>query len=56
MHAQLGAILDSKDTERPLKAQLPLLKSLEQKQGVRSKRRVLGMPPAYRNLGGGQPT
>ena len=36
----------TKDTKRPKKAQLPLLKSREQKQGVGSKSGVLRMPPA----------
>ena len=42
---QLGQILDKwyKKTE---KAQLSLLKGLEQKQSVQSKSRVLCMPPA----------
>ena len=46
MHAQLGQILDN-EIQRDQKAQLPLLKSQEQKQGVGSKSRVLGMPPAH---------
>ena len=33
LHAQLGQIVDKKDTKRP-KTQLPLLKSQEQKQGT----------------------
>ena len=33
--------------QRDQKTQLPLLKSLEQKQGVRRKSRVLRMPPAH---------
>ena len=41
-----GANYGQQDTKRP-KAQLPLLKNWEQKQGVRSKSRVLCMPPAH---------
>ena len=45
MPTQLGQILDPNDTET--KIQLPLLQSLEQKQGVRSKRRILSMSPVH---------
>ena len=41
----------TKDIKRP-KSQLPLLKSLEQKQDVGSKSWVLGMPPALNATGG----
>ena len=41
-YAQLGQILDKRDQN----TQLPLLKSLEQKQGVGTKSRVLHIPPA----------
>ena len=41
---QLGQILD-KGYKKTEKAQLPLVKSLEQKPGVQSKSRVLCMPP-----------
>ena len=41
-----GANYGQQDTKRP-KAQLPLLKNWEQKQGVRNKSRVLCMPPAH---------
>ena len=36
----------TKDTNRPKKPQQPLLKSLEQKQGVLSKSKTLSMPSA----------
>ena len=42
-HEQLGQIMDKKIQ----KAQMPLLKSREQRQGVGSKSRVLCMPPAH---------
>ena len=45
MHAHLGQILDPK-IQRP-KPHLPLDRSLERKQGVESKSRVLRMPPAH---------
>ena len=45
VHAQLGQILDQK-IQRDQKTQLPLLKGLEQKQGVGSKSRILSVPPA----------
>ena len=44
MHRQLGQILD-KRYKKTKKTQLPLLKSLEQKQGAGSKSRVLSTPP-----------
>ena len=44
VHAQLGQILDPKDTKRQ-KIQLPLLQSLELKQSVRSK--ILREPLAH---------
>ena len=44
MPMQLGQVLD-KGYKKTEKAQLPLLKSLEQKPGVQSKSRVLRMPP-----------
>jgi len=47
-HVQLGQILDKRYKET--KTQLPLLKSLEQKQGVRSKSIVLSMVPAQLHL------
>ena len=47
-YVQLGQILDKRYKET--KTQLPLLKSLEQKQGVRIKSRVLSMPPAQFHL------
>ena len=55
MYAQLGQILDPKDTKRP-KTQWPLLRNLEQKQGVGGKKsRILSMPPAHsRNRGVGR--
>ena len=40
--------------QRDQKPQLPLLKSLEQKQGVGSKSRVLRMPPAHNPKGVGE--
>ena len=46
VHVQLGQILN-KRYKKNKKAQLPLLKSQEQKQGVGSKSRVLCMPPAH---------
>ena len=46
MHAQLGQIMNNK-IQKDQKDQLPLLKSQEQKQGVRSQSRVLHMPPAH---------
>ena len=46
VHVQLGQIL-IKRYKKTKKAQLPLLKSQEQKQGVGSKSRVLCMPPAH---------
>ena len=46
MHEQLGQIMD-KIQKRPKKAQLPLLQSPGQKQGVRSKNSVLRMAPAH---------
>ena len=45
MHAQLGQILEK--IQKDQKTQLPLLKSLEQKQGVGSKNRILCTPPAH---------
>ena len=51
MHAQLGQILDPKDTKRPINP-LSLLKSLEPRQGVRSKSRVLHTPPAHNTTQG----
>ena len=47
----------TKDTKRPKKPQLPLLKSQEQKQGVGDKSRALRMPPAINTTkaGGRQP-
>jgi len=47
-HVQLGQILDKRYKET--KTQLPLLKSLEQKQGVRSKSSVLSMVAAQLHL------
>ena len=48
VHVQLEQMLDPKDTEtKKTKTQLPLLRSLEQKQGVRSKGRVLHMPSTH---------
>ena len=44
MHAPLGQIVDKRYKETK---KLPLLKSLEQKQGDGSKSRVLCMPPTY---------
>ena len=44
MHGQLGKIIDKIYRDR--KTQLPLLKSLEQKQNVGRKNRVLCMPPS----------
>ena len=55
MHAHMGQILN-KRYKKTKKAQLPLLKSQEQKQGVGSKSRVLCMPPAQHHLKGGQTT
>ena len=55
MHEQLGQILDQKKKNRDQKIHLPLLKSLEQKQGVGSKGRVLTHGPCtYHRLRGGQ--
>ena len=51
MHAQLGHILENK-IQKDQKAQLPLLKSQEQKQGIRSKSRVLCMPHAVNSTKG----
>ena len=48
---QLGQILDKRYKETK-KAQLSLLRSLEQKQGVTSKSRVLSMPPALNTTRG----
>ena len=49
VHVQLEQILDPKDTEiKKKKKQLLLLRNLEQKQGVRSKGRVLHVPPALK--------
>ena len=42
----IGANSGPKDTKRPKKTQLPLLKSQEQKTGAGSKSRVLRMAPA----------
>ena len=46
VHVQLGQILDNRYKKTP-KAQLPFLKSWEQKQRVGSKSRVLCMCPAH---------
>ena len=56
VHVQLEQMLDPKDTEtKKTKTQLPLLRSLEQKQGVRSKGRVLHKPLHSRHLRGNKP-
>ena len=56
VHVQLEQMLDPKDTEtKKTKTQLPLLRSLEQKQGVRSKGRVLLVPLHSRHLRGNKP-
>ena len=53
MHAQLGQNYGQKIKTD----QLPLLRSLEQKQGVESISRVLNMPPALNTTRGvGKPT
>lgn len=49
MHVHLGQILDPK-IQRDKKTQLPLYRRLEQKQGVKSKSRVLRMPLAHVTL------
>ena len=55
MYVPLGKIMDKKLQKRP-NTQLPLLKSLEQKHGTRSKSRVLRMPPVHNtNKGVGKP-
>ena len=46
MHVQMGKSMDSK-IQKNQKAQLPLLKSPERKQDVRSKSRTLPMPHAH---------
>ena len=46
MHAQLGQIMDKKIQKTKKNPLLPILKSLEQKQGVGSKSSVLSMPVA----------
>ena len=45
VHSWLGQILDQK-IPKDQKTQLPILKGLEQRQGVGSKSKVLSMPPA----------
>ena len=47
VHVQLEQMLDPKRPKKT-KTQLPLLRSLEQKQGLRSKGRVLHVPPALK--------
>ena len=51
VHGPWGQILNPKDTKRP-KIQPPFLKSLEQKQRVGNKSRVLPPPPAHTTTGG----
>ena len=51
MHGLLGKITDNM-IQKEQKNQLPLLKSLEQKQGVRSQSRVLHMPSAQNTTKG----
>ena len=51
MHGQLGQIID-KRYKKTKKAPLPLLKSQEQKQGVRNKSRVLSIPLAHTSTRG----
>ena len=51
MHGLLGKITDDM-IQKEQKNQLPLLKSLEQKQGVRSQSRVLHMPSAQNTTKG----
>ena len=46
VHEQLGQILEQ-EIQKDQKTQLPILKSREQKQAIRSKSRVLYMPPAH---------
>ena len=51
MHVQLGQIMDNK-VQKDQKSQLPLLRIRAQKQGVRSKSRVLRMPAALNTTKG----
>ena len=53
VHVQLGQIQDQRNKQTNKKNQFPLLKSLEQRLGVRSKSRVLHTP---HHLRGGQNT